>query len=68
MKPTDIWGYLNGWVEQDQLCKESWQIRAIYKPLPADQITGTQGITGAIPRSTIPYALGEEICVALETK
>jgi len=67
-KPTGLWGYV-----------EDWQPRAMCSPgndchnsARRGSDTGTQGMggggkRGAKKRSMIPYALGEEICVALET-
>jgi site-specific DNA-cytosine methylase len=63
MKPTDIWGYLNGWVSRPA-CKNGDKC---HQAAPRGSRTGTQGISGAKTRSMIPYALSEEICISLET-
>lgn len=66
-KPTDLWGYV-----------PTWQPRAMCSPgntchnsAKRGSDTGTQGMggggkRGAKKRSMIPYALGKEICRALE--
>jgi site-specific DNA-cytosine methylase len=64
MKPTDIWGYLNGWVSKPA-CKNGDKC---HQAAPRGSRTGTQGINGAKDRSVIPYELSKEIYgVTLET-
>lgn len=57
MKPTDIWGKVDGWVSKAP-CKngDKCHINA-----PRGSVKGTQGIKGAKLRSMIPYELGKEI-------
>jgi site-specific DNA-cytosine methylase len=64
MKPTDIWGYLSGWVSKPP-CKNGDKC---HQAAPRGSRTGTQGINGAKDRSVIPYELSKEIYgVTLET-
>jgi hypothetical protein len=62
MKPTDLWGYVEGW-EPKPACKNG---SPCHEAAPRGARTGTQGLQGAKIRSMIPYKLGEEICEALE--
>jgi C-5 cytosine-specific DNA methylase len=57
MKPTDIWGYLEGWVSRLP-CKNGDKC---HQAAPRGSRTGTQGINGAKDRSVIPYELSKEI-------
>lgn len=61
MKPTDIWGVVEGWVERTP-CKNG---QGCHEAAPRGAKTGTQGLKGAKTRSMIPYALGEEILGAI---
>jgi len=58
MKPTDIWGYLEGWISKPA-CKNGDNC---HQKAPRESRTGTQGIKGAKDRSVIPSQLSEEIC------
>ena len=58
MKPTDIWGYLDGWINKPA-CKNGYKC---HQAAPRGSRTGTQGINGAKDRSVIPVQLSEEIC------
>ena len=64
MKPTDIWGKVNGWVSKAP-CKNGDKCHI---SAPRGSVKGTQGIKGAKLRSMIPYDLSYEICVTLEDK
>jgi hypothetical protein len=62
MKPTDLWGVM----------PKSWMPRlacqngdSCHVSAPRGSRTGTQGITGTVDRSRVPYALSQEICHAL---
>ena len=57
MKPTDIWGYLSGWVSKPP-CKNGDKC---HQAAPRGSRTGTQGINGAKDKSVIPYELSKEI-------
>ena len=57
MKPTDLWGYVDGWVSRPA-CKNGDKC---HQSAPRGSTTGTQGIKGAKNRSMIPYELGEEL-------
>jgi site-specific DNA-cytosine methylase len=57
MKPTDIWGYLSGWVSKPP-CKNGDKC---HQAAPRGSRKGTQGINGAKDRSVIPYELSKEI-------
>lgn len=61
MKPTDIWGNVDGW-ESRQPCKNGDKC---HQSAPRGSSTGTQGIKGARYRSMIPYQLGKEIMEAI---
>lgn len=62
MKPTDLWGYVEGWVSKPA-CKNG---DSCHPRAPRGSRTGTQGLKGARVRSMIPYALGLEILTAIE--
>ena len=62
MKPTDLWGYVDGWVSRPA-CKNGDKC---HQSAPRGSTTGTQGIKGAKNRSMIPYELGEELANVLE--
>jgi hypothetical protein len=61
MKPTDLWGYVPGWISRPP-CKNG---DGCHEAAPRGSTTGTQGIKGAKSRSMIPYDLGKEICEAI---
>lgn len=56
MKPTDLWTNLS-W-EPRPMCKNG---DPCHESAPRGARTGTQGRDGAVVRSMVPYALGEEI-------
>ena len=58
MKPTDIWGYLDGWISKPA-CKNGDKC---HQAAPRGSVRGTQSIKGAKDRSVIPAQLSEEIC------
>ena len=62
MKPTDLWGSVQGWTPKEP-CKNGMPCH-IASPRGAQ--TGTQALLNAKERSRVPYALGLEIRVALE--
>lgn len=64
MKPTDLWGIVNGWVNREP-CKNG---QGCHEAAPRGSRTGTQGLKGAKDRSRVPYALGKEILDAIEKK
>ena len=61
MKPTDLWGYVKGWISREP-CKSGMPC---HEAAPRGSRTGTQGLKGAKVRSMIPYALGQDICDAI---
>lgn len=58
MKPTDLWGYLDGWISKPA-CKNGDKC---HQAAPRGSVSGTQSIKGAKDRSVIPAQLSEEIC------
>lgn len=62
MKPTDIWGKVDGWVSKAP-CRNGDKCHI---SAPRGSVKGTQGIKGAKLRSMIPYELGNEIVKVLE--
>jgi site-specific DNA-cytosine methylase len=69
MKPTDIWGELQGWTPK-AMCKAGMDCHNSAK---RGSDTGTQGIGGGGKggsrlRSMIPYELGKEILEAITTR
>jgi len=62
MKPTDLWGGVEGWIHR-QPCKNG---QGCHEAAPRGSRTGTQGLKGAKERSRIPYQLGEEILKVIE--
>ena len=62
MKPTDLWGSVQGWTPKEP-CKNGMPCH-VASPRGAN--TGTQALVGAKERSRVPYALGQEILTALE--
>lgn len=65
MKPTDIWGVVQGWVSRP-MCRP---MAPCHESSPAGTNAGGTGkLKNARLRSMIPYELGYEICVTLENK
>ena len=62
MKPTDLWGGVQGWIHREP-CKNGQEC---HEAAPRGSKTGTQGLKGAKDRSRVPYALGQEILEAIE--
>ena len=63
MKPTDLWGTVQGWTHREP-CKNG---QGCHEAAPRGSKTGTQGLKGAKQRSMIPYELGKEILDAIES-
>ena len=63
MKPTDLWGTVEGWTHREP-CKNG---QGCHEAAPRGSKTGTQGLKGAKQRSMIPYQLGKEILDAIES-
>jgi hypothetical protein len=61
MKPTDLWTTIAGWTPRP-MCKNG---NPCHESAPRGAKTGTQGRSGAVSRSMVPYALGSEILDAL---
>ena len=61
MKPTDLWGYVPGWIPREP-CKNG---QPCHIAAPRGSKTGTQGLKGAKDRSRVPYDLGQEILEAI---
>jgi len=61
MKPTDLWGYVPGWIPREP-CKNG---QPCHIAAPRGSQTGTQGLKGAKDRSRVPYELGKEILEAI---
>jgi hypothetical protein len=61
-KPTDLWGYVPNW-QPRQMCDRG---SSCHIGAPRGSKTGTQGLTGAVERSMVPSALGQEIREALQ--
>jgi hypothetical protein len=64
MKPTDLWGTVEGWNHREP-CKNGMPCHIA---APRGSATGTQGIKGAKDRSRIPYELGKEILEAINAQ
>ena len=62
MKPTDLWGNVEGWKPRTP-CKNG---QPCHEAAPRGSRTGTQGIQGSRLRSMVPYELGKEILEAIE--
>jgi len=62
MKPTDLWGEVPGWVPRE-MCKNG---APCHEAAPRGAKTGTQGRSGAVTRSMVPFELGLEIMNALD--
>jgi hypothetical protein len=62
-KPTDLWGrFPEGWRPRPK-CRAS---RGCHQAARRGARTGTQGRTGAVDRSRVPYELSLELCLATE--
>jgi hypothetical protein len=62
MKPTDLWTTIGGGWTPRPMCKNG---DSCHEAAPRGAKTGTQGRSGAVARSMVPYALGSEILDAL---
>lgn len=62
MKPTDLWTTVKNW-EPRPMCKNG---DSCHESAPRGAKTGTQGRSGAVTRSMVPYDLGAEILQAIE--
>ena len=64
MKPTDIWGIVDGWVSRP-MCRP---MATCHESSPAGTNAGGTGkLKNARLRSMIPYELGKELCDVVET-
>lgn len=61
MKPTDLWTTVEGW-QPRPMCKNGDDC---HESAPRGAKTGTQGRSGAVTRSMVPYDLGLEILDAI---
>jgi hypothetical protein len=61
MKPTDLWTNVTHWLPRVP-CKNG---EPCHEAAPRGSRTGTQGRGGAMLRSMVPYALGQEILEAI---
>ena len=61
MKPTDLWGGVDGWTPR-QPCKNG---QTCHEAAPRGSRTGTQGLKDARLRSMVPRELSEEILNAI---
>jgi hypothetical protein len=64
MKPTDLWGTVEGWNHREP-CKNGMPCHIA---APRGSSTGTQGIKGAKDRSRVPYELAKEILEAINAQ
>lgn len=62
MKPTDLWGVLDGF-NPKQMCRNGDNC---HEAAPRGSKTGTQGIKGAAERSVVPIALWVDILNSLQ--
>ena len=63
MKPTDVWGQVNGWVSRP-MCRP---MADCHESSPAGTNAGGTGkLRNARLRSMIPYELGNELCDVME--
>lgn len=63
MKPTDLWGrWPSSWSPQPA-CRNG---DPCHEAAPRGSRTGTQGIKGSAARALLPYALSDEVRVAVE--
>jgi hypothetical protein len=61
MKPTDFWTTIGGWTPRP-MCKNG---EPCHEAAPRGAKAGTQGRSGAVARSMVPFALGSEILDAI---
>ena len=62
MKPTDLWGSVNGWTARPH-CKNG---DTCHEAAPRGSKKGTQGIKGSRQRSMVPIELSREILNAIK--
>lgn len=62
MKPTDLWGWVNGWIPRE-MCSPG---EPCHEAAPRGSSGGVQGQSNAKERSMIPYDLGLDILEAIE--
>ena len=62
MKPTDLWGAVDGWTARPH-CKNG---DTCHEAAPRGSKTGTQGIKGSRQRSMVPIELSREILNAIK--
>ena len=62
MKPTDLWGNVPNWKPRP-MCHNG---NPDHEAAPRGAKTGTQGIKGSAERAVVPWALWEEILMAIE--
>ena len=60
-KPTDLWGTVSGWKPREA-CQPGG---GCHEAAPRGSRTGTQGLSGSVDRSRVPYALGQELRQAM---
>jgi len=58
MKPTDLWGVMPEAWEPRPACKNG---SPCHEAAPRGAKTGTQGLSGAVARSRVPYGLSVEV-------
>lgn len=64
MKPTDLWGQVRGWTPNEP-CKNGMDC---HESSPrGSHNKGIQGITGSKERSRVPYSLGDQIRLVIES-
>jgi hypothetical protein len=64
MKPTDLWGSVEGWVSRP-MCSNGDKC---HEAAPRGSRTGTQGLKNSALRSMVPYELSKEILDAITTR
>jgi hypothetical protein len=64
MKPTDLWGSVEGWVSRP-MCSNGDKC---HESAPRGSRTGTQGLKNSALRSMVPYELSKEILNVIETR
>ena len=62
MKPTDLWGSVNGWTARPHCMNGD----TCHEAAPRGSKTGTQGIKGSRQRSMVPIELSREILNAIK--
>lgn len=63
MKPTDLWGYVEGWMPRP-MCSPGG---LCHEPAPRGSSGGTQGMANAKERSMVPRGLSEDILAGIES-